>query len=251
MRKTFIAGNWKMNKTQSQTKELLEEFKKIEYDSDKSDVALCFPFTSLAVARDLLKDSNISVGAQNVFYEKSGAYTGEVSTEMLEDIGVEYVIIGHSERREILGESDEMINKKLLSILESSLKPILCVGETLEERESNEYKEKIHKQIFADLEGVSKERIKDITIAYEPIWAIGTGRSASAEDAEEMCLYIREIIEEMYDEVEAQEVRIQYGGSVKPSTIKELMEKENIDGVLVGGASLKAEDFGEIINYGN
>lgn len=248
MRKSIIAGNWKMNKTQSETIILLNEMLDVKIEGDREAV-VCLPFTSISAGADLLEDSLIKLGAQNVFYEDRGAYTGEISCEMLNDLGVEYVIVGHSERREILKETDEEINKKVLKLLEYNLKPILCVGETLEERESKGHFEKVKKQIEADFVNVTSDSIGDIVIAYEPIWAIGTGVSASAQDAEDMCAFIRETITEQYGKEAGETIRIQYGGSVKPETIKEIMAMPNIDGALVGGASLKTADFKALVNF--
>ncbi len=248
MRRKIIAGNWKMNKTQSETVILLNELYDLHVEGDREAV-VCLPFTSISAGSDILEDSVIKLGAQNVFYEDRGAFTGEISCEMLNDLGVEYVIVGHSERREILKETDEEINKKVKKLLEYNLKPILCCGETFEERESNNHFTKVKNQIIADLKDVSAEEMTEIVIAYEPIWAIGTGVSASSQDAEDMCAFIRNTIDEIYGKEVANSVRIQYGGSVKPETIKEIMAMPNIDGALVGGASLKAEDFSALVNY--
>lgn len=237
-----------MNMTQSESVDLVQGLLDCEL-KDSRDIVLCTPFTSLSKVSEMIKDSKISLGAQNVYDEESGAYTGEISTGMLLDLDVEYVIIGHSERREIFKESDEFINRKLLKLLEKGLKPILCVGETLEEREAEKHFDKVGSQVKNCLANVKADEIENIVIAYEPIWAIGTGKSASSEDAEEMSKFIRDNIEEMYGKSESEKIRIQYGGSVKPDTIDELMEKENVDGALVGGASLKASDFARIINF--
>ncbi|MDU1829600.1 triose-phosphate isomerase, partial [Anaerococcus sp.] len=192
---------------------------------------------------------DINFGGENMYYEESGAFTGEISPLMLTDIGADYVILGHSERRDIFGEDDKLINEKVLSAFSHDLTPILCCGESLEEREANKQEEKVKAQLTADLADVSEEDIKKLIIAYEPIWAIGTGKTASAEDAEAMCAFIRNLIAELYSEDAAEAVRIQYGGSVKPANVKELMAKENIDGALVGGASLKADDFADLVNH--
>ena len=246
--KSIIAGNWKMNKSVSQSRELLEELSKIEVPENVESI-VCPPFTSLMLASEILEDSDIMIGAQNMYYESSGAYTGEISPEMLTDINVEYVILGHSERREIFGEKDELINTKVLKALTSGLKPIVCCGETAEERETKAHFEKIEGQIRAALEDVEDSQMTDVVIAYEPIWAIGTGKTASSEDAEEMCLFIRDLLSELYSEDIANSTRILYGGSVNPGNISELMDKPNVNGALVGGASLNGKDFGKLINY--
>lgn len=248
MRKPIIAGNWKMNKTVSESKELINEIKNIDLSKDVEPVVIV-PFTSAYVAKELLKDTDIKVGVQNMYFEESGAFTGEISPLMLTDLEIDYVIIGHSERREIFKESDELLNKKVKSALEHNLKPILCCGETLAEREENRQEEKVKSQLEKNLDGVSIEDIEKIVIAYEPIWAIGTGKTASSDDAEEMCKFIRNLIKDMYSEEASNKVRIQYGGSVKPNNIKEIMSKENIDGALIGGASLEADSFAALVNY--
>lgn len=248
MRKPIIAGNWKMNKTVSESKELINEIKNIDLSKEVEPVVIV-PFTSAYVAKELLKDTDIKVGVQNMYFEESGAFTGEISPLMLTDLEIDYVIIGHSERREIFKESDELLNKKVKSALEHNLKPILCCGETLAEREENRQEEKVKSQLEKNLDGVSIEDIEKIVIAYEPIWAIGTGKTASSDDAEEMCKFIRNLIKDMYSEEASNKVRIQYGGSVKPNNIKEIMSKENIDGALIGGASLEADSFAALVNY--
>lgn len=248
MRKPIIAGNWKMNNTPSDTKLFINSLKQKELSKDVEQI-IATPFTSLYLAGELLKDTDIKLGAQNMYFEERGAFTGEVSGQMLRESNVSYVIIGHSERREIFNESDELLNKKVKAAISKDLSPILCCGETLEEREDNKYKEKIKNQITKDLEGISEQDLDKLVIAYEPIWAIGTGKTASPEDAEEMCKYIRCILEELYSQDLADKTRILYGGSVKPENIKEIMAKENIDGALVGGASLKVDSFTSLINY--
>lgn len=248
MRKSIIAGNWKMNFNKEETIDFTKELLKLNNNSN-GEVVLCVPFTSISTVDELIKDSNIKLGAQNMYFEDSGAYTGEISGSMLKSYGVEYVIIGHSERREFFKETDEIVNKKVLKTLESDLKPILCVGESLEEREGERHFEVVKNQLEKDLTGISEDKLENIVIAYEPIWAIGTGKSASSDDAEEMCKYIRNVIKDLYSEDISDKIRIQYGGSVKPNTIDELMKKENIDGALVGGASLVPEDFVRIISY--
>ncbi|WP_394018330.1 triose-phosphate isomerase [Anaerococcus cruorum] len=248
MRKPVIVGNWKMNMTVSEAKNLLTELKEKDLDSEV-EVGVCTPAIDLTVASDLLEGTDIGFGGQNMYFEESGAFTGEISPTMLKDIGAKYVILGHSERRDIFGEDDELINKKVLSALDHDLVPILCCGESLEEREANKQEEKVKSQLEADLKDVSEDDIKEVIIAYEPIWAIGTGKTASAEDADAMCGYIRNLIADLYSKEAADAVRIQYGGSVKPANVKELMAKENIDGALVGGASLKADDFEALVNH--
>ncbi|MCI7239085.1 MAG: triose-phosphate isomerase [Anaerococcus sp.] len=248
MRKSVIVGNWKMNKTPTEANELLDQISKLDLDSEV-EAGVCTPAIDLLLAKVKLSETNVNFGAQNMYFEESGAFTGEISPTMLQDIGAKYVILGHSERREYFHEDDELINKKVLSALDHDLTPILCCGETLEEREAEKHEEKVKGQIQADLEGVSNEDIEKVIIAYEPIWAIGTGKTASSDDADAMCGYIRSIIADKFGEENAQKVRIQYGGSVKPNNVVELMGKENIDGALVGGASLKAEDFESLVNY--
>ncbi len=215
----------------------------------QNEVILCVPFTDLFYAWHSLEGSNIHLGAQNMHWEASGAYTGEVSAEMLKSVGVEYVIIGHSERRAYFAETDETVNKKIKSALKNDLKPIVCVGESLEQRENGETKEIITSQVEKALTDIKKEDINNIIIAYEPIWAIGTGKTATSEDANNSIKAIREKIRELYDEETAENIIIQYGGSVKASNSKELFDTSDIDGALVGGASLKVEEFANIINY--
>ncbi|WP_297280664.1 triose-phosphate isomerase [uncultured Anaerococcus sp.] len=248
MRKPVIVGNWKMNMTVTEASKLLGEIKEKDLDSEV-EAGVCTPAIDLVVAAKALEGTDIKFGGENMYYEESGAFTGEISPLMLKDVGADYVILGHSERRDIFGEDDELINKKVLSAFEHDLVPIFCCGESLEEREANKQEEKVKAQLTADLEGVSEADIKKLIIAYEPIWAIGTGKTASAEDAEAMCKYIRDLVADLYSKEAAEAVRIQYGGSVKPANVKELMAKENIDGALVGGASLKAEDFAALVNH--
>lgn len=248
MRVPIIAGNWKMNNTISESIELIEEIKKHKLD-EKVETVISVPFISLSEAKKAIEGTNIKLSAQNMHWEDNGAYTGEISPVMLKEIGIDYCIIGHSERRQYFNELDETVNKKVKSALKYNIKPIICVGETLEEREKNKEKEVVKEQVLKALEGIDKNNIKDIVIAYEPIWAIGTGKTASSDDANQMCGFIRETIGNKYDKETKASIRIQYGGSVKPNTIKELMEKEEIDGALVGGASLVAEDFVKLVNY--
>lgn len=248
MRKPIIAGNWKMNKSPSESIDLVKEILGQEMDNNVEQVVIV-PFTSLYPISELINDTELKLGAQNMYFEESGAYTGEVSPGMLSDLKVDYVIVGHSERREIFGEDDELLNKKVASAFTHGLTPILCCGETLEERENNKQEEKVKSQITADLKDLSADNVKKLVIAYEPIWAIGTGKTASSDDAEAMCAFIRKLIKELYDDETAESVRIQYGGSVKPENVKEIMSKENIDGALVGGASLKADSFASLVNF--
>ncbi len=248
MRKPIIAGNWKMNKSVSEAKELIKQIRDIDLNPEVEAV-ICTPAIDLQTAVELTKGTNVKVGAQNMYFEESGAFTGEISPTMLTDLGVEYVVLGHSERREYFHEDDSLINKKVLSALAHNLVPILCVGETLEEREAGKEKDKVKGQIVENLKDVKAEEFDKVVIAYEPIWAIGTGKTASSDDAEEMCAYIRELIADNFGKDAADKVRLQYGGSVKPNNVKELMAKPNVDGALVGGASLEAESFGALVNY--
>ncbi|SHD75886.1 triose-phosphate isomerase [Schnuerera ultunensis] len=248
MRIPIIAGNWKMNNTISESLALVDGIKSNKLDEEVEKV-VAVPFTSLSEVKKALEGTDIKLAAQNMHWEDSGAYTGEVSPLMLKEIGTDYCIIGHSERRQYFNEIDESVNKKIKSALKHGIKPIVCVGETLEERESGKEEIVVKEQVLKALEGVDKEDIKNIVIAYEPIWAIGTGKTASSDDANHMCGFIRKTIGDKYDENTKESVRIQYGGSVKPSTIKELMSKEEIDGALVGGASLVAGDFVKLVNY--
>ena len=250
MRKPVIVGNWKMNMTVSQAEQLLNEIKEKDLDIEV-EAGVCTPAIDLPIAAKLLDGTNICFGGQNMYFEESGAFTGEISPTMLTDIGAKYVILGHSERRDIFGEDDKLINEKVLSAFDHGLVPILCCGESLEEREANKQEEKVKSQLEADLKDVSADDIKNLIIAYEPIWAIGTGKTASADDAESMGAFIRNLVAELYSKETADAVRIQYGGSVKPANVKELMAKENIDGALVGGASLKADDFEALVNHRN
>mgnify|MGYP000681911603 CR=1 FL=1 len=246
-RKTIIAGNWKMNKTASETKKFAEELKALLPKAKWCDIVVCVPSVDIAAAIKGFKDARVSVGAQNVFYEKNGAYTGEVSADMLKDLGVKYVIIGHSERRQYFGETDLTVNRKVLSALEAGLHPIICVGETLEQRELGITMELIALQVKSALAGVPAEKLRKCVIAYEPVWAIGTGKTATAEDAQEVCGAIRETLKEMFGEELADGIRVLYGGSAKPGNIAELVAKPDVDGALVGGASLKAADFASMV----
>ncbi len=247
MRRKVIAGNWKMNKSPIDVKAFMENFPSLVKDTE-NEVILCVPFVDLIEATELAKGTNIKIGAQNMHFEEKGAFTGEVSPKMLKDIDVEYVIIGHSERREYFNETDETVNKKLKSAFKYGLKPILCVGETLAQREAGITKDFVTDQVEKALDGLTNKEIAGTIIAYEPIWAIGTGKTASKEDANEVCTWIREKINSKYGDV-SKDVIIQYGGSVKSSNAKVLFNMSDIDGGLVGGASLDAEEFAKIVNY--
>ena len=248
MRRLIIGGNWKMNRgTPADTREMLKKLIPSVKKVNTVDIVIAPPFTALVSAVEIIKKSNVKIGAQNMYFEELGAYTGEISPAFLKEIGVEYVILGHSERRDIFKESDELINKKLKKALSMKLNPIVCIGEHLEEREAGKTKEIIHNQINNTFKDLSKEDLIKTVIAYEPIWAIGTGKTATPEQAEEIHLFIREILELKYDSETANAIRIQYGGSIKPDNAKELFEKENIDGGLVGGASLEVNSLLTII----
>ena len=250
-RKTIIAGNWKMNKTPSETKAFAEQFKAILPKTKWCDIVVCVPTVDLSAAVRAFKDSRIAVGAENVYFEKSGAYTGEISADMLADLGVRYVIVGHSERRALFGETDEIVNKKVLAALEAGLNPIICVGESLAQREMGVTMELIALQVKSALAGVSAEQMRRCVIAYEPIWAIGTGKTATAEQAGEVCSNIRAAIRGLYGARVARSVTIQYGGSMNPKNAAELLAQPDIDGGLIGGAALKPEQFVDIINAAN
>lgn len=247
MRKLFIAGNWKMNKTISETVELVNSLKREVSDIEGVDIVICPVFTSLSEAADLVIDSNIGLGAQNVYWQEKGAFTGEVSPMMLKDAGCKYVIIGHSERRKYFGETNDTVLKKINAVQSVRLIPIVCVGETLEERDNKKTIEVIEKQLQDGLKGINEDNLEKIIIAYEPVWAIGTGKTATPEQAEEIHKFIRDWIQEKYSLDLSEEVRIIYGGSVKASNAKELMSQKNIDGALVGGASLESQLFVELI----
>ena len=250
-RKTIIAGNWKMNKTPSETKAFAEQFKAILPKTKWCDIVVCVPTVDLSAAVRAFKDSRIAVGAENVYFEKSGADTGEISADMLADLGVRYVIVGHSERRALFGETDEIVNKKVLAALEAGLNPIICVGESLAQREMGVTMELIALQVKSALAGVSAEQMRRCVIAYEPIWAIGTGKTATAEQAGEVCSNIRATIRGLYGARVARSVTIQYGGSMNPKNAAELLAQPDIDGGLIGGAALKPEQFVDIINAAN
>ena len=248
MRRKVIAGNWKMNMLPGEAIEFLKELEPLVKDT-KNEVILCVPYTDLFYALLTAQNTNIKIGAQNMHFEEKGAYTGEISGKMLKSINVEYVIIGHSERRQYFNETDETVNKKIKAAFANGLKPIVCVGETLEQREAGKTVEIITKQTELALEGLTDEQVKNTIIAYEPIWAIGTGKTATSEAANNSIKEIRNKIADIYGKDVAEEVIIQYGGSVKSTNAKELFEMSDIDGGLVGGASLKAEEFSKIVNY--
>ena len=245
-RKRFIAGNWKMNKTPSEAVALIRQLLP-SIDNSNVDVVFCVPSIDIIPAVEATKDSSVSIGAQNFYFKENGAYTGEISPEMLEDAGVKYTIIGHSERREHFKETDDNVNKKVLKAFEHGIIPIICCGETLCQRKQKVYIDWIRMQIKIALQNVTPEQAKAAIIAYEPIWAIGTGETATADQAEEVCAEIRRIVRDLYDDETADTIRILYGGSMKPENAKELLNEPNIDGGLVGGASLKPE-FSKIIN---
>ena len=249
MRRALVAGNWKMNLEKDSAVELVKTLVEGTKDIDDRDILVCPSYPLLSIVYDVLKGSNVWLGAQNMYYEKKGAFTGEVSADMLKSVGCEWVILGHSERRHIFNEDDNLINKKVISAIEQGLKPILCVGELLEERESGKTEEVVKRQVVEGLKNISSEDIKKITIAYEPVWAIGTGKTATPEDADSIHSLIRDILKDLYNSNISENMRILYGGSVKPENVDNLMAKENIDGALVGGASLKADSFLRIIKY--
>ena len=248
MRRKVIAGNWKMNMLPNEAIDYIQAFEPLVKDAE-AEVILCVPYTDLFYCLMNAQGTNIKIGAQNMHFAETGAYTGEVSAKMLKSIGVEYVIIGHSERRQYYNETDETVNKKLKAAFENELKPIVCVGESLEEREAGKTEEIITSQTRLALEGLTNDQVKATIIAYEPIWAIGTGKTATSEDANNSIKAIREEVKRIYGEAVSEEVIIQYGGSVKSSNAKELFSTSDIDGGLVGGASLKPEEFSKIVNY--
>lgn len=247
MRRKIVAGNWKMNKTPSETVALINELKPLVANDDV-DVVFCVPAIDIIPAVEAAKGSNIKIGAENMYFEESGAFTGEISPAMLEDAGVEYVVLGHSERREYFAETSEAVNKKMKKAFEHGITPIMCCGETLEQREQGVTLDFIRQQVKVGFLGLTAEQAAKVVIAYEPIWAIGTGKTATTAQAEEVCKGIRECIAEIYDQATADAIRIQYGGSVKGANAAELFAQPDIDGGLVGGASLKP-DFGNIVNY--
>ena len=246
LRKAVIAGNWKMNKTRPEAKALIEELKPLVADAD-CDVVICVPYTNLETALDATNGSNIKVGAENCHWAKSGAFTGEISADMLAEMGVEYVVIGHSERRQYFGETDKTVNMRVRAALDAGLKVILCVGELLEQREDGITSETVSLQTKIALGGVSADEMKNVIIAYEPVWAIGTGKTATADQANEVNHTIREVIEGLYGKAVADATTVQYGGSMNATNAAELLSKEDVDGGLIGGASLKAADFSVIV----
>ena len=248
LRKAIIAGNWKMNKTRPEAKELLEAIKPLVANADgKVEVIACVPFTNLETAINTTAGSNVKIGAENVHFEKSGAFTGEISADMLVELGVEYVVIGHSERRQYFGETDETVNAKMLQVLKNDMTPIVCVGETLEQYEAGTTKDVVKTQVVAAYKDVCPKCAARSVIAYEPVWAIGTGKTATNEIAQDVCGYIRSVVAELYGQEVADQVRIQYGGSVKPEGLKALLEQPDIDGALVGGASLVEDSYKAMI----
>ena len=248
-RTPIIAGNWKLHMNPEQTTEFVNAVKDKLPDPSKVESLICAPAVDLDALRKAAEGSNLHIGAENCYFEDEGAYTGETSPKVLKEMGMDYVIIGHSERRGYSHETDEDFNQKAKAIFANGLKPIICCGESLETREANEQEDWVVAQIKAALDGLTAEQVSSLVIAYEPIWAIGTGKTASSDQAEEMCKTIRETVKDLYNEETAENVRIQYGGSVKPANVKELMSKPDIDGGLVGGASLKPESFLELVNY--
>ncbi len=248
MREIVVAGNWKMNKDLNESVSLVSEIKNQLTENDDVKVIVCPPYTSLETVSALLKDTAIGLGAQNMCAEDSGAFTGAISASMLKSVGCQYVILGHSERRTIFGETDDLINSKIKKSIENSLIPIFCIGETLEERESGDMQNVIERQVKEGLRGISADQLSQMIVAYEPVWAIGTGKTATPEQAQEVHAFIRGLLAEMYSSEFAENVVIQYGGSVKPDNAKELLGQPDIDGALVGGACLKADSFAGIIN---
>lgn len=249
MRKPIIAGNWKMNKTAGETKKLIEELRPLVKDVTDVDIVVCPPFVNIETAAAALLGSNINLGVQNMYFEESGAYTGEVAPGMLAELGVKYVILGHSERRQYFGETDDSVNKKAKAALKFGLIPIICVGEKLEDREAGITNEVVCRQTKLALLGLGADEAAGVVIAYEPIWAIGTGKTATADDANDTIAAIRNAVKEAFSGDVAGKIRIQYGGSMKPSNAAELMAKPEIDGGLIGGAALKAEDFSQIVKF--
>ena len=247
-RKTVIAGNWKMNMTATETKKFAEDMKKIMPRAKWCETLICVPACNIQTAVKAFKDLRISVGAENVYFEEKGAYTGEVSADMLKDLGVKYVIVGHSERRQYFCETDTTVNKKVHAVLNAGMNPIICVGESLEQREEGVTEELVRMQTKIALRDVTAEQMANVVIAYEPIWAIGTGKTATADQAEEVCGQIRKVIGEVYGEAVAEATTVQYGGSMNAKNCEELLSKKDVDGGLIGGASLKAPDFAVIVN---
>ncbi|MGM0804475.1 MAG: triose-phosphate isomerase [Bacillota bacterium] len=247
MRKPIIAGNWKMNKTLTEARSFVEEVKGLVPSAETVDSVICAPALFLDSLADESEGTPLTIGAQNMHFEESGAFTGEISPVMLKDLNVQYVILGHSERRELFGETDELVNQKTHAAFKHGLTPIVCVGETLEQREADKTKDVVKEQTEKGLSGLTDEQMKQTVIAYEPVWAIGTGKTASSEDANEVCAYIRSVVADQFSQDVADAVRIQYGGSVKPDNIKELMGMSDIDGALVGGASLEPKSYLQLL----
>lgn len=248
MRKPIIAGNWKMNNTIAAATSLINELKPLVADAE-AEVVICVPYTAIQKAAELTRGTNIAVGAENVAWADKGAFTGEISAEMLKEVGAEYVIIGHSERRQMFGETDETVNMRTVQALKYSLKPIVCVGETLEEREGGKTETVVKRQTEGAFKGISAAELDNVIIAYEPVWAIGTGKTATSEQANETIKYIRSVVAGLYGKATADKLRIQYGGSMNPSNAAALMAQPDIDGGLIGGASLKAADFSKVVKY--
>ncbi|TMW72430.1 triose-phosphate isomerase [Alteribacter natronophilus] len=251
MRKPIIAGNWKMNKTKREALDFTQEIKGLIPSTETVDAVVCSPALFLDALVNETEGTDLKIGAQNMYFEESGAFTGETSPEALADIGVSYVVLGHSERRELFGETDESVNQKVHASFKHNLTPIVCVGESLEQKEADETAQVVTEQVEKALNGLTDEQVKKTVIAYEPIWAIGTGKTASADDANDTCAVIREVVKSRFSEDAAQAVRIQYGGSVKPANINELLGKSDIDGALVGGASLDPQSFLQLVEAGN
>ncbi|MDD7157388.1 MAG: triose-phosphate isomerase [Firmicutes bacterium] len=251
MKKPIIAGNWKMNNTKAEAEELITALKPLVKDVTRTDVVVCVPFTCIEKVKKLVKGSKIKVGAQNVAWADKGAFTGEISAAMLKEVGAEYVIIGHSERRQYFGETDKSVNMRLVQALKNELKPIVCVGETLDERNGGKTETVLRAQLEGGLEGISAEDMKNVVIACEPVWAIGTGVTATAEQANTTIKFIRKTLAKMFTRPVANKVRIQYGGSMNAKNASELMAMSDIDGGLIGGASLKAEDFSKVVHFNN
>lgn len=250
MRKNVIAGNWKMNKVLTEAEQFIDETKNNVPESEQVESIVCAPFPFLATLVKQTEGTDLKIGAQNMHYEDNGAFTGEVSPLMLKGIGVTHVVIGHSERREIFAETDEVVNKKVHAAFNHGLTPIVCVGETLEQRENNETNAHVENQVKKALEGLDQNQVNEVVLAYEPIWAIGTGKTASSEQANEVCTHIRHVVKESVSSDAAEAVRIQYGGSVKPANVDELLGQSDIDGALVGGASLESDSFLKLVEAG-
>lgn len=248
MKRPIIAGNWKMNKTNAETKQLIEELKPLVKDA-QCEVVCCVPFTNIVTARKAARGSNIIIGAQNVHWAEKGAFTGEISAEMLKELKVKYVLTGHSERRQYFGETDQTVNLRTKAALKAGLRVIVCVGELLNEREEGKTAEVITRQTIEALKDIDKQELKRIVIAYEPVWAIGTGKTATSEDANDTIKIIRKVVRKLYGRASGTSIRIQYGGSMNAKNASELMAMPQIDGGLIGGASLKAEDFAKVVNY--